>query len=34
MTIGAGGYNEHVILDSGRHGQCYHYRLLILPRTK
>lgn len=28
-TIGAGGYNEHVILDSGRRGQRYHYRTLI-----
>lgn len=28
-TIGAGGYNEHVILDSGRHGQRYHFRTLI-----
>jgi len=31
-TIGAGGYNEHVILDSGRHGMCFHYRVLIKPR--
>lgn len=29
QTIGAGGYNEHVILDSGRHGQRYHYRTLV-----
>ena len=29
QTIGAGGYNEHVILDSNRHGQCFHYRVLI-----
>ncbi len=29
QTIGAGGYNEHIILDSGRHGQCYHFRVLI-----
>ena len=28
-TIGAGGYNEHVILDSGRHGQRFHLRTLI-----
>jgi len=28
-TIGAGGYNDGVILASGRHGQCYHYRTLI-----
>jgi len=28
-TIGAGGYNEDVILESGRHGQCYHFRTLI-----
>ena len=31
-TIGAGGYNEHVILESGRHGMCYHYRVLVKPR--
>ncbi len=31
-TIGAGGYNEHVILDSGRHGQCYHFRVLVKPK--
>lgn len=31
-TIGAGGYNEHVILESGRHGQCYHFRVLIKPK--
>lgn len=31
-TIGAGGYNEHVILESGRHGMCFHYRVLIKPR--
>lgn len=31
-TIGAGGYNEHVILDSGRRGQCYHFRVLVKPR--
>ena len=31
QTIGAGGYNEHVILDSGRRGQCYHYRVLVNP---
>lgn len=30
-TIGAGGYNENIILDSGRHGQCFHYRTLINP---
>jgi len=30
-TIGAGGYNDSVILASGRHGQCYHYRTLIRP---
>ncbi len=29
QTIGAGGYNEHVILDSGRRGQCFHFRVLI-----
>lgn len=29
QTIGAGGYNEDIILDSGRHGQCYHFRTLI-----
>lgn len=28
-TIGAGGYNHNRILDSGRHGQIFHYRLLI-----
>ena len=28
-TIGAGGYNEDVILDSGRHGQRFHFRTLI-----
>lgn len=28
-TIGAGGYNDTVILDSGRHGQIFHYRTLI-----
>lgn len=28
-TIGAGGYNQDIILDSGRHGQCYHFRTLI-----
>ena len=28
-TIGAGGYNQDVILDSGRHGQIYHYRTLV-----
>ena len=31
QTIGAGGYNEHVILDSGRHGQKYHFRVLVNP---
>ena len=31
-TIGAGGYNEHVILDSGRRGQCYHFRVLVKPK--
>lgn len=31
-TIGVGGYNEHVILDSGRHGQCYHFRVLVKPK--
>ena len=31
QTISAGGYNEHVILDSGRRGQCFHYRVLINP---
>lgn len=31
-TIGAGGYNEHIILDSGRHGMCYHYRTLVKPK--
>lgn len=29
QTIGAGGYNQDVILDSGRHGQVYHYRTLV-----
>ena len=29
QTIGAGGYNEHVILESGRRGQCYHFRVLV-----
>lgn len=29
QTIDAGGYNEDVILESGRHGQCYHFRTLI-----
>ena len=29
QTIGAGGYNEHVILDSGRRGQRYHFRVLV-----
>lgn len=29
QTIGAGGYNQDIILDSGRHGQCYHYRVLV-----
>lgn len=29
QTIDAGGYNEHVILDSGRHGQRAHFRVLI-----
>lgn len=29
QTIGAGGYNQNVVLDSGRHGQCYHYRFLV-----
>ena len=28
-TILAGGYNQNVILDSGRHGQILHYRLLV-----
>ena len=28
-TITAGGYNEHIILDSGRHGQCAHFRVLV-----
>ena len=28
-TIGAGGYNEHIILDSGRHGQRFHLRTLV-----
>ena len=31
-TIGAGGYNEHVILESGRRGQCHHFRVLVKPR--
>ena len=29
QTIGAGGYNDQVILDSGRHGQCFHFRVLV-----
>lgn len=28
-TIGAGGYNVDTILDSGRHGQRYHFRVLV-----
>ena len=28
-TIGAGGYNADVVLDSGRHGQRFHFRTLI-----
>lgn len=28
-TIGAGGYNRDIILDSGRHGQRYHFRVLV-----
>ena len=28
-TIGAGGYNDKVILDSGRKGQRFHFRTLI-----
>ena len=32
QTIGAGGYNEHVILDSGRRGQRFHFRVLVMPR--
>lgn len=28
-TIGAGGYNSNITLDSGRHGQIFHYRTLI-----
>ena len=28
-TILAGGYNHNIILDSGRHGQILHYRLLV-----
>ena len=31
QTISAGGYNDHIILDSGRRGQCFHYRVLINP---
>ena len=31
-TIGAGGYNDHIILDSGRHGQVFHFRTLVKPR--
>lgn len=31
-TIGAGGYNDDIILDSGRHGQIFHYRTLIKRR--
>lgn len=31
QTVGAGGYNENVILDSGRHGQRFHFRTLITP---
>lgn len=28
-TIDAGGYNNDTILDSGRHGQIYHFRVLV-----
>jgi len=31
-TIGAGGYNDNIILDSGRHGQIFHYRTIIKRR--
>lgn len=30
-TIGAGGYNNNIILDSGRHGQCFHFRTIVNP---
>ena len=30
-TIGAGGYNTDVVLDSGRHGQRFHFRTLVKP---
>ena len=32
QTIGAGGYNDNIILDSGRHGQIFHYRTIIKRR--
>lgn len=31
-TIGAGGYNENVVLESGRHGQRFHFRVLVKPK--
>lgn len=31
-TIGAAGYNDRVILDSGRHGQVFHFRTLVKPK--
>lgn len=30
-TISAGGYNDKIVLDSGRHGQCFHYRVIVNP---
>lgn len=29
QTIGAGGYNDHIVLSSGRRGQRFHFRVLI-----
>ena len=29
-TIGAGGYNTDIIVNS-KHGQCYHYRVIVKP---
>lgn len=29
QTVGAGGYNNDIILDSGRHGQRFHFRTLV-----
>ena len=31
-TIGAGGYNDNIILESGRKGQKFHFRVLIKPK--